>query len=127
MRRPRHFLDSQNGAIAAEFAMIVPVMVLLIFAIIHMGLLLYTSTRLHWAVEDAARCASVRSDCKTDGATNEASTEAWASGMYSGMATATFAWSAQACGNQVTGTATYRFNAVFFQRDVPLTATACFP
>jgi hypothetical protein len=41
--------------------------------------------------------------------------------------TPTFTYTAAACGNQVSATATYTLNVGMFQQSIPLSATSCFP
>lgn len=131
IRTARAFLADRRGAIAAEFALVIPVLVLLIFGVLHMSLMLYSVSRLHDATEAAARCAAVSPYICTD-------VQAWAQSRYSGAAAASFTYSATgtcsydpstnaANGHMVTGTATYNFNAGLVNRDIPLSATACFP
>jgi Flp pilus assembly protein TadG len=125
------FSLSDRGATAAEFALILPAAVLFIFGIINMSLMLYATTKLHYAAEDAARCATVRLDCKdstTPTTIDSAKVIAWAQARYKGPgAGASFSYAGAACGNQVTGDVTYTLNIGIWRKTVPLHTVACFP
>jgi len=132
------YLRSEHGASAAEFALVLPVMLLLLFGLLETGMLMFTSTQLHWAVEDAARCAAIRSDCKTSGTTNAGKVTNWAKSSYKGLSGATFAYanngpcsrtgaSNAATGNKVTGTANFKMNVGVFYKVVAINASACAP
>jgi len=126
----RRYLRDERGAAAAEFTLILPGLILFIFGFIHMCLMMSTVTRLHWATEDAARCASVRSECKIeddgDLVADKDLVEAWAEAKYAGYAPATFAYAAAACGHKVTADADYPFSIPFYSHTFELSASACF-
>jgi hypothetical protein len=99
-------------------------------------MLFYTSNQLHWAAEDAARCSSVRADCKTNSVTNNALVVTWARNHYRGLARANFAsFTNGSCnssggtntGHTVTGNTTYTINLGVYRRPVAINAQACFP
>ena len=52
----------QAGATAVEFALIAPILFLLLFGAMEAGRLLFVQAALHHAVADAARCASINPD-----------------------------------------------------------------
>ena len=134
------YLVDEDGFNAAEFALVLPALILFIFGTIHLCLMMYTTSRLHWATEEAARCAVARPfDCTDADTVDSPTVLAWASSKYAGLATATFTYNPAAnCsqvndggsadnGRSVTGTATYDITLPFFQQSFPLTATTCFP
>jgi Flp pilus assembly protein TadG len=138
--RLRAYLRAEQGASTAEFAMVLPILLLLVLGLIHFGMLLFTATQLHWATEDAARCASVSLQCRvgqvSTGAVNTTTVRAWAAKRYHGLAVATFDYSPSGTcsqtggtpnGRLVTATATYNINTGIFAKAVPLSASACFP
>jgi Flp pilus assembly protein TadG len=142
MKRLAAYLRDDHGASTAEFVLVLPIVLLIIFGMLHFGMLLYTAAQLHWTVEDSARCATVRLNCRvggvSSGAVTSATVTAYAAGRYKGLTPATFTYAATgACskntssgannGKLVTGTASYNFNVGVFRRTVPLSATACFP
>jgi Flp pilus assembly protein TadG len=115
---------NDQGTTAVEFAIIAPVVVMLLVGTVNLSLMLLSIGSMHFAVEDAARCASARpSVCG-----NSSSIIAYAQTRYSGSLTPpVFTYAAAACGNQVSATITYDFNVGVFQQAVPLSATSCFP
>ena len=134
------YSKAEEGASAAEFAMVLPVLLLLVLGLIQFGMLMFTATQLHWATEEAARCASIGLTCRVGGvatgAVNQTTVSAYANVRYRGLAPATFTYSADgsckqsATGNSgkaVTGSATFRLNLGVYYRAVDLTANACFP
>lgn len=133
MRGVKTLIGGDDGAAAAEFALVLPVFLVLIFAIVSFGGVLYAYTQLHFATEDAARCYSV----KTDICDNAADTKTYALSHYTGpnigvdFPTATITQTG-ACfgasqGHTVTGSGTYAVNVGFFNFSIPMSATACFP
>jgi hypothetical protein len=80
---------------------------------------------LHFAVEDAARCASV----KTTVCTSSTTIASYAATRYTGPSISpTFTYSTAGCGHTVTGTGTFSFNAIVPQlMSIPVSAKACFP
>jgi hypothetical protein len=90
---------------------------------------LYLIGSLHFAVEDGARCASVKAACQINGVADAALTQAYTQSRYlgpSGVAP-TFTYTAAACGNSVSASLTYSVNVLFRTLVIPISATACFP
>jgi Flp pilus assembly protein TadG len=116
---------SDSGAAAVEFGLVAPVFAALIMGIIFGSLMVYTVSSLHFAVEGAARCASVMTGQCADATT----TQQYAQSLYKGPSTPqpVFTATTAACGHQVSGSLTYVLNIVLAQWSVPLSATACFP
>ena len=102
--------------------MLFPVLVSTLLGIIWASLLAYSAASLHYAVEGAARCYSVESQCAS-------ATEAqnYAMSRYYGANVPTFTASASACGHQVSATVNIPFSLALASWKVPLSATACFP
>ena len=134
MRRGLGYWRDRRGTSALEFALVVPVFLVLVMASINLCLLLYANGTLHYTVDSAARCMSVRTTvCTSPGAT-----QTWALNHYQGPGVnPTFtATAASTCygttagidtGSKVTGTATFKINGVIFQIPVTMTATSCYP
>jgi Flp pilus assembly protein TadG len=117
---------SQAGASAIEFALILPVFMLMIFAVIEGGLLTWTHFGLQHGAEMAARCASVNTSiCGSASAIQNYAVQQ----TYGVNPPASaFAVSASACGNQVSASYAYRFLASYFGwPSITLTAQSCFP
>jgi Flp pilus assembly protein TadG len=114
----------QRGTTAVEFAIIAPVLILLLIGTIAVCLALYLVGSLHFAVEDGARCASVKTTICADAATTVAYTQS----RYLGPnVSPTFTYAAAACGNSVTGSITYTMDVGLRKFVIPISATACFP
>ena len=121
--RTKTFSHDERGTSAIEFAIVGPVFLGLVIGMIYLCMMLFSVGSLHYAVEDAARCYSVRAlVCPTS-----ASAVSYAQSTFLGVVTPTFTASTQSCGHQVTGSANFNFNYVLGSTNVPLSASACFP
>jgi len=118
------FRDAR-GSTAIEFAILSPVFIGLIVSMLYMCMLLFVASSLHFAVEDAARCASVKTAICTD----NASTQTYALSHFnaSSILTPTFVASTPACGHSVTASASFAFDFGLSRATVPISAAACFP
>lgn len=127
MRTRPDFLREERGAVAAEFAMVIGVVMLIIFGIINGGLLFYTYSNLHMAVEDTARWASIRTT--VDGAAPASGTvQTKGDGFYAGVtATPTFTATTAACGMQVTAATTFTLMLGIGSTPLSMSATSCYP
>jgi Flp pilus assembly protein TadG len=113
-----------RGTAAVEFALVAPVFIVLVVGIFYLCLCLFLTGSLHYAVEQAARCASVKTTVCSDSAT----TVTYAQNSYFGPGgTPSFTYAAASCGNSVSATMSYVLNAGFHQFTIPVSATACFP
>ena len=118
------FIRDRRGSAAIEFAIVGPVFLMLVIGTIYGCLMLFSIASMHDAVEDGARCASVKATICTD----SASTIAYTRAAYLGpVVTPTFTYSTPACGHAVTGSTSFNFNIGLAAMTVPLSATACFP
>jgi Flp pilus assembly protein TadG len=139
-RRARRLADA-GGATAAEFALVVPMFLLVIFGIFEFGQYLWTSSVLQQTAVQTARCMGVlQSQCASGGLYSSANSASYgqtvAAGYGLGLAGSNFALSRSASCAGVSGfsqvTVSYRFYAVVpvvtaMVGGVPMTATACFP
>jgi Flp pilus assembly protein TadG len=119
----------QQGTTAVEFGIIAPVFVAMLIGTMGLCVALYLIGSLHFAVEDGARCASVKAACQINGVADAALTQAYTQTRYlgpSGVAP-TFTYTAAACGNSVSASLTYSVNVLFRTLVIPISATACFP
>lgn len=115
---------NDHGATAVEFALIAPLAVMLMIGIMGLSLMLLSIGGMHFAVEAAARCASVNPTL----CNGPAAIVAYANSRYSGaLITPVFTYASVACGNQVSASITYTLDVGIYQRSVPLSATSCFP
>ena len=115
----------QQGTTAVEFGIVAPVFIALLLGTMGLCVALFLIGSLHFAVEDGARCASVKTTICADGPTTVAYTQSRYLGP-SGV-TPTFTYAAAACGNSVSASITYSVNVLFKTLVIPISATACFP
>ena len=116
--------EDRRGTTAVEFAIVAPVLFALLIGTLALCLALFLIGSLHFAVEDGARCASVKTTICSDAA----STVAYTQSRYFGPnVSPVFAYAAAACGNSVTGSLNYSMDLGFRRFVVPISATACFP
>jgi Flp pilus assembly protein TadG len=115
----------QQGTTAVEFGIIAPVLIALLIGTMGLCVALFLIGSLHFAVEDGARCASVKTTICSDAATTIAYTQSRYFGP--GGVSPTFTYAAAACGNSVSASITYSVNVLFKTLVIPISATACFP
>ena len=127
------FARNENGSNAVEFALVVPLLCTMFFGIFEFGRALWVQGTLDYAVEQAARCASINTTtCSSPG-----TTETYASQQTTplNIPVADFTASTPTCGNQVT--ASYQFNFIgtfaliggnaIFPSSLTLTSSSCYP
>jgi Flp pilus assembly pilin Flp len=121
----KNITNDERGTTAIEFAIVGPLFIMLLIGILYLCMCLAVVGSMHYAVEEGARCASV----KTTVCTDQSSTVSYTQNHYFGPSTLpTFTYnSVAACGHSVTGTITYVLDVGLKQFTVPITASACFP
>lgn len=121
----KNITNDERGTTAIEFAIVGPVFIMLLIGILYLCMCLAVVGSMHFAVEEGARCASV----KTTVCTDQSSTVSYTQNHYFGPGTLpTFTYNAAAaCGHYVTGTINYVLDVGLKQFTVPVTASACFP
>ena len=126
MRSFRKNLGSdEHGTTAIEFAIVGPVFILLLIGIFYLCMALSVVGSMHYAVEEGARCASVRTTVCSDDTTTISYTQ---SHYYGPSTPPAFTYdAAAACGHSVSGSINYLMDLGLKQLTVPITATACFP
>ena len=118
----------RRGAVAIEYALILPALLLLVIGIIDTGRALWTYTTLYRATEAAARCAAINTtDCGTVG-----QVQSYAAAQAFGLKIdgSAFSVATAACGIQVNGTYDFTFAIPAFTTSlgtITLTAAACYP
>ena len=122
----RSISRAREGATAVEFALVAPALFLVIFGALEFGRLIWTLSSLHYAVEEAARCASVNpSVC---GTATQIANYAASTVSFSNITAAAFTATSPACGHQIAASFNYQFVATgLFPFTPTLTAKACFP
>ncbi len=124
MRDLRKFLNETKGTTLLEFAIVGPVFLMLIIGMFYTCLMLFEVGSMQYAVQQAARCASVQTTVCPDAA----STVSAAQSAYVGPSfTPTFISSTASCGHRVTAAATFSYDFVVTTMNVPLSAASCFP
>jgi Flp pilus assembly protein TadG len=114
----------RQGTTAVEFAIIAPVFIAMLIGTLALCVALFLVGSLHFAVEDGARCASVKTTICSDAASTVAYTE---SRYFGPNLSPTFTYAAAACGNSVSASISYSMNVGFTTYTIPISATACFP
>ena len=115
MNRVRGFARDEGGVSAVELGILGPAFLALLLGVIQGGLLIYTQASLHYAVQKSVRCTALMNNCPSPDR------------YYFGLGAPAFATTPQTCGQALTGTVTYSLNVVLYQRNIPLSATSCFP
>lgn len=122
------FRGDRSAVAAAEFALVVPFFIILVFGTINTALAMSAVSQIHYAAERSARCLAVDAnltvakDCRTN-------VDTYAKGWYKGpgVTSLTFVASDQTCGKRVVGTANYEILTGFESTAVEISATACYP
>ena len=112
-----------RGTTAVEFAIVAPVFILLLVGAIYLCLALFLVGSLNYAVEEGARCASVKASVCTD----SSSIVSYTQNHYFGPSAPTFTYAAAACGSSVSASVSYVVNMGITAVTVPVQASACFP
>jgi hypothetical protein len=120
----RRALRERGGAAAVEFAMTVPILLTVMLGIFEFGRMLWAQNALHYAVEQAARCATI--DVATCGNPGDTQTYASTVSAYTFPPSA-FSVTTPSCGNQVSASYAFPFVVSLFGTGPTLTAQACFP
>jgi Flp pilus assembly protein TadG len=121
--KPIAFLRDRRGTSAIEFAFVGPVFLMLVVGMMYGCLMIYSMASLHYAVEEGARCASVKATvCNSSDAIIT-----YTKAAYNGPVTPTFTSTTPACGHAVTGSTSFSFSMGVANWSVPLSATACYP
>jgi len=126
MRRLKtKILSDEKGTTAIEFAIVGPIFIFLVIGIAFLCMGLAVAGSMHYAVEEGARCASVRKMVCSD----EDTTIAYTKSHYFGPGgVPTFDYDpAAACGHSVTASISYVVDMGLKKVSVPITAAACFP
>lgn len=116
----------ERGAVAIEYALLLPAFLLLALGGMDAGRVMWTQITLDRAVQAAARCAAVNETL----CGNAAQIRAYAAGQAWGMTIPAdaFTYESRACGAHVSATVAFGFVIPFIsQRDIQLASSACYP
>jgi Flp pilus assembly protein TadG len=129
MRTPRRLLSAirdQSGASAAEFALILAPLIMLTLGSINCAAMVYTSSALHYAVENTARWTAIKATA--GGMPSSTDLQSHGQSVYRGATTSvTFTATQAACGIKITGVANYNFTTGLTSTIMPMNAVACYP
>ena len=119
---------SRAGSALAEFAIVLPVLVTLLFGTFEFGRVLWIMNALHYSVQQAARCAGVN----TTLCDNASDIQAYAAGLAgAGIPSSAFTYTSTTCGsvsgNLVSASYTVPLFIPYFSLNPTLTAQSCFP
>ena len=125
-RRLGRLIQDRRGNVGVEFALVAPALCMVIYGAMEFGRMAWTQSALNFAVEEAARCASVTpSVCGTSSQIATYAANEIAPGYVPASA---FTGTTASCGHQVTASFAYPFVATgLFSMTPTLSATACFP
>jgi Flp pilus assembly protein TadG len=113
-------MRDSRGSVLIEFAVVAPVMMLLIFGGIELGMVMVSRQQLEFATEAAAKCfATKNANCLTT-----AATKTYAAGI-SGYSPDIFSVSTMPCGGSVI--ANYNYAPMILPKAIPIGASACYP
>ena len=113
-----------RGATIMEFAFVLPVFITMMVGMVCAAHMMFAMNSLHFAVQDAARCASVKTTICTDAAT----TRTYAQSKYAGPnVSQVFTYSTAGCGHTVTASGSYTAYLGVGSVNFPLSAAACYP
>ena len=126
MKAIRRLVVSESGATVIELAFAMTAFLGMIFGVINVARVTWTLGSLHYAVEAAARCASVNStSCGSATAIQTYALSAYNGESLTGNP---FTYSATGCGHTVKADYTYSLDIPPIGTwPIPLKATACFP
>jgi Flp pilus assembly protein TadG len=124
----RSLCVNDQGTTAVEFAIVAPVFLALLIGTVAFCVALFLIGSLHFAVQEGARCASVKAVCQVNGSADAAATVTYTQNHYYGPSVSpTFTYAAAPCGNSVSASITYSMDVGFRTFVIPISATACFP
>lgn len=123
-RRPAASVPlDEDGNTIIEFALVLPVLLLFVLGIMQGALAIWNQNELNYAVQEAARCASINTSVCGTSSNITSFAAARSSG---GFSASVFSATTASCGNQVS--ASYPMQLPFpFSTSVTLTARACYP
>ena len=115
-----------GGTAALEFAILMPVFLVMFFGIVEFGRLLWTQTTMQHAVEAAARYAAINDPT----CSSSSQTQSYAAGEVFGQSvpTSAFTLTCGTCGAQVKAQVDFSFVvSALFPYVITLNAQSCFP
>jgi Flp pilus assembly protein TadG len=125
IRPPNRLRRHDGGATVIEFALVLPLFLMVVIGGMYLSLLAFAYSSMQYATQAGARCASVNSTtCGTATTTVSYTRNQYLGPNRNAIAITTGSGS---CGHIVSATMTYGLNTGISRLDVPLAATSCFP
>ena len=135
------YFREERAASAVEFALVIPVALMLVLSLLHMSAVLYAGNTLHFAAEETARCMAVSANVLASSSTattpcpstTASAVQGYGAARYVGpniSPTFTLGTSTNAaCSvtNQVCATGTYKMAMGFVSIPIAVTAKAYYP
>ena len=123
------FAADRRGGAFLEFAVALPVFVMLLFGVFEFGRVLWIENALHYSVQQAARCASINANsCGTSDATRTYAANLAGAGIPSSAFTVSLSTSCgSVTGSKVTASYAVALSIPYFSFAPTLSATSCFP
>jgi len=126
----RHLLSGSQAASAVEFALLLPVLVLLICGIIDFGFMFYNWNVVNEASREAARYAATNKSVNNNNPPTKAEVQTYINGIYPNVSLSQLTPNPPTSTNPVTATVTYSYTimtpiirAFFTSNPVTLTGT----
>ena len=110
-----------------EAALVLPVFLLLVLGVFETGRLFWTQATLQFAVQEAARCASI--NATTCGSTSAVQNYAVSKASPISVAASSFSVTSVSCGNKVQVSQVFDFagSDLFPTSSITLSAQSCYP
>lgn len=127
VRAIRFARKRSEGSVMVEFGLVLPVFLLMVFGVFESGRLFWTQSTLQFAVQEAARCASV--NATTCGSTSAIKDYAASKASEIGVAASSFTVTSVTCGNKVQIDWPFSFGTgdIFPYSTITLSAESCYP
>lgn len=132
MARTLHaLLRKDHGSAAVEFALVLPVLVVLVFGIYHLCFAMYAAASVRWTVEQTARCGAISQANTGLSCGTRALAATYARSVYSGPRLSSISFTpsddtTNKC-RKVHGQGTYPIHTGVLNVNVPISADACYP
>jgi Flp pilus assembly protein TadG len=129
-RRLIGFCRDSSAATSAEFALVVPFFIVLVFGTINTSIAVAAVTQVHYAAERSARCLSTSVIPASTAGSCAANIDTYAKAWYRGPELTGLVFTPfddPTCGNRVTGSGDYAILTGFESTTVRISGTACYP
>jgi Flp pilus assembly protein TadG len=115
-----------RGVSTMEFALVLPAFFMMMIGGMHLSMMGFTAASLHHAVEEAARCGAIQTTRCTSTADAQTRASSRFMNITGNVASFTRDTTSTSC-YKMNGQVVYPLRAGVWNKDVTLTATACYP